>query len=162
MFIVNLATAIALLEGVVAKFGADHRPVSSGLGTCIYFDENMETGALTAVCLVGQGFAELGILRATHRGYAGSNVLDTDRGTENNFAACHLNSPMWERAEAMGVTFTPKAREFMKDAQNHQDNGAQWGDAVSDAKDKALTTERLLIEEAVRAAEDASEVKGLL
>lgn len=126
---ITLINAVTLLTEVVKRFGAEHvaKTPSGGAG-CQYLVTASPTSALTPVCIVGQVFSDLGILRA---------MLST--GGHDQHEACNFDSPIWENAEKMGVTFADDARIFLREAQKYQDSiftgGADktWGGALNHA-----------------------------
>lgn len=129
---IDLRASILLIVEVVKTFGAAHE---AGVGTtsssgCQYVVTADPQSTLVPVCIVGQVFHNLGILRA----------MLTDGGYDQH-EACQMDSGLWENAEAMGVTFTDDAKAFLRTVQRAQDNGVispnggrtrQWGAALNE------------------------------
>lgn len=138
---ITLTDAVTILTNVVKDHGADHAPLGNkGAPGCNYTTaglnhDNMDdnpTKRLVPVCIVGQVFAYLGILRAVFQ------------ATGSEFSTCGLGSTIWVNAETMGVTFTKDAQVFLRSAQQEQDSGRAWGVALTtafaEAQERALTT----------------------
>lgn len=131
---IDFQTAARILVNITKEFGADHRAGKPGSNDgCTYFVRDERTSAwgentkyidlhnLRPVCIVGQVFHRLGILRA---------LLANDG---DQHSACTMDSVIWANAEAMGVTFTEEAKTLFRKAQYRQDNGETWADAVKGA-----------------------------
>lgn len=130
---ITLVQAVSLLTEVVKRFGASHKATTPEGGEgCVYLVKATPNGLLTPVCIVGQVFSDLGILRA----------MLTDGGHDQH-EACNIGSTLWENATAMGVEFTEEAQVFLRDAQRYQDSvyhGGQdksWGGALTFAVGRA-------------------------
>lgn len=123
--IVNLETLIRLFSKVVTDAGYDHvaAPNSNSSG-CRYV--GFDGGRLVSICIVGRAFDYLGILRATVLSSTG--VFDTQG---QQYSACTLGEPLWERAFSMGVEFTEDAQLFAREVQSLQDGGESWGNALT-------------------------------
>lgn len=131
---ITVAMAMQGLVRILDKFGDDYAPKSpDGNIGCTYMV--VKNGVLTPVCIVGQFFADLGIL----------GVLMTHADDEHNGIACSLEkgnaTPTQdgalilrtvERLRARGVEVTEDARILLRAAQESQDNGNPWGHAVED------------------------------
>lgn len=131
---ISFRDALSILVSIVKQFGADYVPKTDEGGTgCIYVEVHDATDAwgystkhvdpfnLVPVCIVGQVFSRLGILRAV---LTSEKVQDT---------ACNLGQQMWDNADAMGVTFTEDAQRLLRLAQSRQDSGIGWQEAVEGA-----------------------------
>lgn len=133
---IDLDRAVALIIGIVGRFGKDHTAQKSdGSVGCVYGEAD-KNGALTPLCIVGVLFSDLGILRATVSDYP--DAVDWH-------GACGVGADLWSNAEAMGVTFTEEAQEFLRYAQREQDSGHSWGEALTRAvtASKEAAIERL-------------------
>lgn len=137
---VNVHDALLLLVNIVKAFGPDHSAtdptgVATNDGGCTYFSHNKPspftpgvfTGVdydnLVPVCIVGQVFSRLGILRALVR-----------PGGDTQYSTCDVTSAMWDNAAQMGVTFTEDARALLRAVQMRQDtNSTPWGQALTAA-----------------------------
>lgn len=141
MTTVTIDKAVTMLIAVVKEFGKDHTARGSASGGCQYVVTPSPTLPLVPVCIIGQVFANLGILRA----------MLTDNGNDQ-FGACSLDSPIWHNAEEMGVTFTDDARHFLRCAQNYQDSPSKGGQAWGGALSYALAEAQERVVEEARAS----------
>lgn len=130
---ITLVQAVALVTEVVKRFGSGHKATTPNGGEgCVYIVKPSPNGLLTPVCIVGQVFSDLGILRA----------MLSEGGTDQH-EACNIGSTLWDNAQAMGVTFDEDAQVFLRDAQRYQDSvyhgGADksWGGALTFALTRA-------------------------
>lgn len=130
------------LSDIVERFGPDHTAGAEGGKGCVYAVS--EGGRLQAVCIVGQFFSDLGILRAltTVRIDAPYDVqrmlgdnLDTNGFEDEDY--CNLggfNLAVRHMLEGRyDITLEDKAFEYLKEAQRIQDGGSPWGHAVEAA-----------------------------
>ena len=116
---ITLDFAIQAMLNIVERFGPDHAATApnGSEATCVYAVNN--NGVLTPVCIVGQMFADMGILRLLLE-----NPLDPDAAQWCNLGGAGEG---WaETLAARGVEVTPEARMFLSDAQSRQDGGATW------------------------------------
>lgn len=96
-------------------------------GSCVYADS--DDGMLTPVCIIGQMFANLGLLR----------LLLTDPNElfyPNMLGACGIDSDFWSYLARYGVTADLDAKEFAHSVQRTQDDGIPWGEAFNNAVTK--------------------------
>lgn len=125
-----------LLTDIVARFGGDHKASNpNGAGGCIY--GVWVDGVLTPVCIVGQFFASLGLLGLLMKNptatYIGFTTEPEQEGT------CEPNFDMWARIEqATDTEFPEEVRQYLRDAQLCQDNGAPWSGALRYADDMLI------------------------
>lgn len=126
---ITLVQAVTLVTNIVRRFGPKHLAATPNGGAgCQYIVKPSPEGALVPVCIVGQVFSDLGILRA----------MVSDGGYDQH-EACNMDSPIWGNAEAMGVTFAEDAQHFLHSAQKYQDsiftggNDKSWGGALTHA-----------------------------
>ena len=143
---ITLLMAFNGLRNIVSRFPADHTAGGPGQNGCIYARE--ENGVLVPVCIVGQFFADLGLLRVLltqGQGYKGtlSDAANaSERGSEDNFVLCNLaglDTSLREMLESTyGITFDDDAFEFLLNAQASQDNGNTWPDAFETAAECAV------------------------
>jgi hypothetical protein len=145
---VSLMQAVSLIKAVVDRFPSDHQGNTDGSGSCVYIDTYDEaTGdrhddnplrRLSPVCIVGQVFADLGILRAMLQ----ANGID-------QFGSCNPNGEdgmaIFANAEQMGVSFTEDAQWFLTNVQSEQDAGTPWPQAFTSGLTETLQriTDRL-------------------
>lgn len=117
----TLADAIRHIGNLVKRFGADHEAMRpDGQPGCVY--AVFQNGSLVPVCIVGQVFADLGILRAVLGAVTLNDMLKADPDDlPSQSGACSLNDGMWSRAHDMGVLFTNEAREYLRVVQSVQD-----------------------------------------
>jgi hypothetical protein len=120
--IYTLSDAIRHIGNLVKRFGADHEAARpDGQPGCVY--AVFQNGSLVPVCIVGQVFADLGILRAvTSSGITLNEMLNAaadDLPTQGG--ACALQDAIWSNAHDMGVLFTNDAREYLRVVQSVQD-----------------------------------------
>jgi hypothetical protein len=161
---VSLMQAVALIKEVVESFPSDHRGDSDDTGSCVYIANHKDSDGynqgvsplmrLVPVCIVGQVFHNLGILRA---------MLQVD-GT-SQFGGCNPNGEdgmaIFANAEAMGVTFSEDAQWFLTNVQSSQDAGNVWPVAFTEGltetlvrvSDRLAESERLRQQEATRVQE---------
>lgn len=153
---VSLMQAVALLREVVEAFPADHRGDSDDTGSCVYIANTKDSDGynkgvnpfarLLPVCIVGQVFHNLGILRA---------MLQPDGFSQ--YGGCNPNGEdgmsIFANAAAMGVEFDEEAQWLLTDAQSYQDAGDVWPVAFNKALTDSL--ERL----ADRLAQSQEQVK---
>lgn len=94
-------------------------------GSCIYATVNGHV--VTPVCIVGQMFADLGLLRLliTHPN-------DLSWG-ESRASSCGFGSLLWEKLAPFGITADEDAARFMRLVQQRQDGGEPWGDSFDGA-----------------------------
>src|SRR6478752_3164201 len=146
---IDLRTARELLLAAVSQKGADFVAESYD-GVCIYAARD-EHGALTPQCIVGQVFANLGLL-----GLLVSNGAHIVSGTvPEQSSACHVGSYVWENLSDAGVHVTPEAQALFRGAQSKQDRHVPWGEAVEAAVAEYIT------EAAEKAKEQAERDLGL-
>lgn len=90
---------------------------------CIYAKQ---VGAvLTPVCIMGQMFANIGLLRLLM-------VNPSDLDSPSNPDSCAVATGFWTRLAEFGITATPEAQQFCHDVQRQQDEGTAWGQAFTD------------------------------
>lgn len=132
---ITLAMALTGIKSIVERFGHDHIG-SLPEGGCAYV-EKVDGIRLVASCIVGQFFADLGILRVlVGDGYSGSTIPGLC-GIRNEIA---MTDDLRERlAVKWGITFADEAWTFLSTAQVEQDGAAQWGQAAEEAAKKILS-----------------------
>lgn len=120
-------TAREVREGLqrIVDRSAPNKRANDGTNTgCIY--GRIENGALVAVCIIGQFFADLGLL-----GLLLQSKPDFDGGYDPEFfGACTVGSDIWTTLESHGVTFDEDAKAFARYVQDAQDGGYKWSDAL--------------------------------
>lgn len=152
--VIDFQTALSILVNIVKDFGPEHKAPNGNEGCTYFVRDKRKSGFsedgltkfidlhnLRPVCIVGQAFHRLGIMRA----------LLANGGDQHS--ACTMDSVIWANAEAMGVTFTEDAKTLFRKAQYRQDNGEAWVDAVRGA---VLDSQR----DAVKAFEASSDMFG--
>lgn len=114
----------------------------SETGGCVY--GVIEKGVLIPVCIVGQMFADLGLLRLLLNNP--SDLHSGEYGTQN-LGACALSADFWPELAKFGITADDDAKEFMHSVQRRQDDDHSWGTAFSEAvqehrdeQERVLTT----------------------
>lgn len=147
---ITLLMAFDGLKGIVERFGADH----VNEGNCVYAVSDA-SGILKPVCIVGQFFSDLGILRALVAVYD----EDTNGVTANPIFAADANNVMGATCnlgglgnndvrnrlrDNFGITFSEEAYFFLKTAQIAQDSRDPWGKAIEEAA--ALTMDNFDID----------------
>lgn len=125
---ITLAMALAGLTDIVERFGKHHVATPAN-GACAYIVK-VEGQRLVPECIIGQFFADLGILR----------VLLSDNAYGVAIQNCNMqNAPgtgsdeFRELCADFGITFSDEAYSFIRAAQASQDNEYAWGKAVEDA-----------------------------
>lgn len=113
---------------------------------CTY--ASVKDGALYPICIVGQMFADLGLLRLLLTDP--SDIVDAGYAP-SNLGACTTNFGFWESLAKHGVTADEDAKEFMRDVQMKQDEGERWGEAYTMAVEThvSIVTEALNDEQRV-------------
>jgi len=167
---IDVAAAREEITKVVERFGANHRANLPGSQSgCVY--SKMVDGVLTPVCIVGQVFANWGLLGLLLVDFR--EPVDPDTGDLSQFGTCILGEPMWERLRALGVKVTDDAVHFFRDAQSAQDAGYTWGFSLAYAEFRvgerarvaaleALTGEPPRLSERVDSPERFGEMTGRL
>lgn len=114
----TLAQVVAHL-GRIAKNDPD-RIGTSADGGCVYATN--DNGVLTPVCIVGQMFADLGLLRLL-------TFDPSDLNYPNMLGACSVGGDFWGTIAKYGITADSDAQEFMHSVQRKQDDRLTWGEA---------------------------------
>src|SRR5690242_11272279 len=123
---ITAATVITGFNRILARFGDDHKATNpNGSGGCIY--AVMNDGIMTPVCIVGQFFADLGLL-----GLLLSDPTDPSDGAfctkaqPNNLPgiASAVNDLRHRGIEVEDAAFT-----ILAHAQSVQDSGYTWREA---------------------------------
>lgn len=117
--VVNMLRNIA--QGDPERIGRDDS--DGGVG-CTY--ASIKNGALVPVCIVGQMFANLGLLRLL---LIDPSRLDHEGYTPSQHGACSIEGEMWASLAENGVTADRDAQTFMRAVQARQDEGQPWGEA---------------------------------
>lgn len=126
---ITLRDAVRGFTNIIDQFGPDHKatPPEGSSGTCVYALVN-QYGALVPVCIVGQFFANLGLLRV---------LLDPDHHESNSVFAeaneCNLaglSSKVRAVLDGHGITVDDDAWTFMGYAQSQQDRNHTWKESV--------------------------------
>lgn len=108
---ITLPKALKLLERAVAEKGADYT-----VDLCRYFDDG------EPACIVGHVFSYVGATEGDlHMGYDAHQVASA-------------NTAELRTIDVQGVKITPKAREVLSAAQQAQDRGKTWGNALKSAR----------------------------
>jgi hypothetical protein len=142
---ITLLMAFDLISGIVERFGPDHIAGANGTQGCIYASQNDRTGVLTPVCIVGQMFADLGILRTL--------VTTSETG-----GVCNLGGifNLADDLARFGVTFDTHVLSFLSALQGEQDSGSTWGKALEFASKQMLNTGAFEVPDTRTAAERLS------
>jgi hypothetical protein len=129
---INLAMALAGLRSVVDRFGESHVGTMGDGRGCAYV-ENVDGLRLVPSCIVGQFFADLGILRvltvADDAAFVGCKIPGSDLRNQGGMSK-ELRTTL---ADKFGVTMTDEAFTFLTTAQFEQDGEYAWGEAVERA-----------------------------
>ncbi len=121
--VVNMLRVIADREP--DRIGSD---TTTGAG-CVY--ATIKSDILTPVCIIGQMFSDLGLLRLLLS--SPSETENYYNGKVSNLSACGINGGFWDRVATYGVTFDDDAKEFAHSVQRRQDEDQRWGDAFANA-----------------------------
>lgn len=120
---IDLRTAHALLSQIVQSKGRDYTATSpDGDTSCIY--GNVVDGVLVPVCIVGHLFAKLGVLGVLMRGddYLALMLGVSKTPFPMQHGACSIDADhLWSDAKAAGLEFSLEAKQFLRYAQNWQD-----------------------------------------
>lgn len=98
----------------------------SETGRCIY--GVIENGVLVPVCIVGQMFSDLGLLRLLL-----NNPNEVESWNTEMHGACNVGGHLWEALAKYGITFDEDAQKFAHRVQGRQDDGVTWGEAYAGA-----------------------------
>lgn len=130
---IDVPTARNLLSAVVREFGPDHVATSENGTGCTYLDSTVNF--VKPVCIVGQVMHRLGILGLWIGDQAVHAVTEFDASAAHDAQpeTCHVDSYAWGRVAEAGFDFDEDARQFLRDAQEVQDGGLDWGHALSEA-----------------------------
>lgn len=129
----TLPQVIGFIKTIVDR-DPDHVAKSpSGGAGCMYTSINGHV--LTPVCIVGQMFADLGLLRLL---LTTPNVLTADA---DQHGACSIGGDFWNSLDNFGITADDDAKEFLREVQSKQDSGYTWGDAYAFVQDEYLLNE---------------------
>jgi hypothetical protein len=120
----TLAMVVTAL-GNIARRDPDRIGKSDG-GRCVY--GVIENGALVPVCIVGQWFSDLGLLRLLL-----NNPSEVESWNTEMQGACNVGGHMWEALAAYGITADEDAQKFAHRVQSRQDDGLTWSDAFNGA-----------------------------
>lgn len=94
---------------------------SDGTTGCIYMERDGHI--VTPVCIVGQMFADLGLLRLL-----ALNPSDLSDDADQH-TACTVGGEFWTALETYGITADEDAASFMRSVQYKQDGGSTWSEA---------------------------------
>jgi hypothetical protein len=138
--------AADLLIQAVERRGYDHTPAPSGDSSgCTYIANVHPLGFLVAVCLIGEVFAGLGVLRALTRD-----------GGRTQFGACDpYDAEFWNNAEDYGIYVEQDARDLFYSAQRKQDSGKSWGVAVTRSIEEIQVDDKAKLDAKHREEQDA-------
>lgn len=139
----TLAQVVAMLRTI-----ADREPERIGksdTGGCVY--GVVKEDVLTPVCIVGQMFADLGLLRLLLNNP--SDLHNGVYGTEN-LGACAISADFWPELAKFGITADDDAKEFMHSVQRRQDDDDNWGEAFALAVQEYRDREQALLDQRLR------------
>lgn len=128
--VVDEAKAIELLERAVEEKGSDYVDPRSSTTGCEYADEKGQP-----LCIVGHVLSYLGVdLRPVvfESAYGGPE----ERLWGDDFSAAELYGSS-EKAPLGDIEFTSEATYVLSEAQNYQDSGKSWGEALGAAQGAA-------------------------
>ena len=120
----TLAYVLAALTGI-----ANREPERVGQkenGGCIY--AVVENAALVPVCIVGQMFSDLGLLRLML-----NSPNEVESWNTEMQGACNVGGHLWDSLAKYGVTADEDAQKFAHRVQSRQDDGVTWQDAYNGA-----------------------------
>ena len=135
----NLAQTRSALLRIVDRFGADHVAGGNGSTGCTY--ARLVDGVLTPVCIVGQLVADYGLLGVlvdegadflapTRLDPWGDTITQDPTRELNVEGACTISHIMWTHLANAGLHFDEDAKAYLRAAQEGQDDGLPWGQAV--------------------------------
>jgi len=129
----TLPQVLGFIRTIVARDPEKVAQAPGGGQGCIYMHVDGHT--LTPVCIVGQMFADLGLLRLLR--------LDPSNLTEygDQFGACSVKGEFWTGLAEYGITADEDAQNFLREVQYKQDGGATWGDALAGTIESWLAIE---------------------
>jgi len=139
-FNITLALAVSRLRAIAAD--NPDRIGKTNEGGCVYFnvDDQLSGLPMTAVCIIGQFFADFGLLGLLSFGF---NEAGSTTGQES---ACFTEGGFWSRLKDHGITADPAAQKFMRDVQLKQDGGDTWSVAFNTAVERIISDERARID----------------
>lgn len=106
---------------------------SDGSVGCVYMEQNGHI--MTPVCIVGQMFADLGLLRLL------SERPSDLSGYTDGLGACSVQGAFWDALSNYGVTADEDAQRFLREVQYKQDGGSAWGAAYAEVVEQWQATE---------------------
>lgn len=121
--VVNMLRTIA--QANPERVGRDDS--DGGVG-CTY--AAVSNGALVPVCIVGQMFANLGLLRLL---LIDPSHIVSDGYTPSQHGACSIEGGLWDSLAENGITADLDAQTFMRAVQQRQDEGTPWGIAYDES-----------------------------
>jgi len=127
----------ARLVNIRNRFGADYVPENpESDNTCTY--AVVVDGVLTPVCLIGQMFADMGLLGLLVRDLTDAQ----DTGHISQEGACDTGGAVWQALAKVGIETDPEAQKYARSAQYGQDNGLTWGQSIAYADGVYLARQR--------------------
>jgi len=118
----TLAQVVNMLGNIANR--DPERVGKSDSGRCIY--GIIESGVLVPVCIVGQMFADLGLLRLMLNSPSEIESWNTEMQ-----GACNVGGHFWEALATYGITADEDAQKFAHMVQSRQDDGVTWGEAFA-------------------------------
>lgn len=118
-------TMVVNLLGNIAKRDPE-RIGKSDSGRCIY--GVIENGVLVPVCIVGQMFGDLGLLRLLL-----TNPNEVADWNAEMQGACNVGNFFWDSLAKFGITADTDAQAFAHAVQSRQDDGVTWSEAFEGA-----------------------------
>jgi hypothetical protein len=120
----TLPQVLGFIRTIVERNPEHVAKAPNGGQGCIYMVKS-DNGFLTPVCIVGQMFADLGLLRLL--------LLDPSNLSEygDQYGACAVKGEFWDGLGAFGITADEDAQEFLREVQYNQDSGSTWGDSLA-------------------------------
>lgn len=129
----TLSQVFGFLSTIVERDPSVVARTSDGKVGCVYAEQNGHV--LTPVCIVGQMFADLGLLRLLL-------ILPSDvNGYSDQHGTCSTYGEFWNSLAEFGITADEDAKHFMREVQSKQDSGFTWGDALSGAVQEYIDVE---------------------
>lgn len=120
----TLAMVVTALGNIARR--DPERVGKSETGRCVY--GIIENGALVPVCIVGQWFADLGLLRLLL-----NNPNEVESWNTDMMGACAVEGDFWDNLSQFGITADEDAQKFAHGVQKRQDDGVTWMNAYNDA-----------------------------
>lgn len=123
----TLPVVVNMLRTIVSRDPERIGREDDGAG-CVY--ATIKDGALVPICIIGQMFADMGLLRLL---LTNPNDIEESHYTPSNLSSCGVGYGFWDTMAEFGINVDKDAQEFAHSVQSKQDLGTAWGAAFDTA-----------------------------